>query len=83
MEHLIRINRIAERADAIGVTLSALCLSAGVRPGAVHRWMKGEGARIAVYDDRCTKLEAELDRRELALLADLAARHGCPPGGGR
>lgn len=64
-----------ERAARLGVGLPALCVAADVRASTVYRWLNGGGVNLVTYERICARLEAEVERRELAVLADLVSRY--------
>jgi hypothetical protein len=65
-----RLRAIAQRAETIGMSLSALTSEAGceVAVSTVNRWMAGgSGPSLRKFERACGALEKELERREIVL----------------
>lgn len=72
MDFKRRINDIRSRAGKIGLPLRDLCASAGVNVSTVYRWTSDEAnPRIRSMLRALAAMEAELARREAALVAEL------------
>lgn len=70
------IINIAERAALVGLSLSALCLEAGVAYSTVRRWqLKRNSPTLRTIEKIYAQLDAVLARRERQVLTDLSARY--------
>lgn len=63
-----RIQKIKARAERVGLTIPQLCQAADVDVSTVYRWLEGRGARMDTFEVNVPRLEAELEKAELALL---------------
>lgn len=77
MQVIDRINGIAQRASGLNLTLSRLCVLAGVDYGNVRRWkLRLCSPRLDLFEATMSTLERKLDdleeelRQRLALPAD-------------
>ena len=73
MQILERIDAIEQRAKAINLTLTDLCRGARVYPSTIARWRQGSDPKLKNAAGIVARLEAELERREVAVERHLQA----------
>lgn len=80
MQFQDRINEISSRTKRLGLTLKDICVLASVDYSTAWRWLTGRTAspRLVTFQVACGALESALDEYEIALAAELIARHGLP-----
>lgn len=68
MEHLLRIDRARSRAEALNLTLSAVCRAAGVPMNNISRWTNEQNSPLLrVFNRQMDKIERWLDAEEKRL----------------
>ncbi|MFP3921946.1 MAG: hypothetical protein ACLFU3_09605 [Dichotomicrobium sp.] len=72
MNVIARIEGVERRARRLRVPMYRLCVDAGVCQSNLIRWKQGGAPNLRVFERDLARLEAEVSRREAALLDELS-----------
>lgn len=65
MEHIVELAQVEDRANKLGISITALAFNSGVYPHYVSRWRAGKSVpKVTTFSSAMKKMKAYLDRIE-------------------